>query len=184
MGISVNRLFNFVGEVPVGAPVTNIPLSAEWRNDGPGGAEAITENGELVYLFDAVTITTNLLTLFVKVPQTYVPGKQLILYGSFYSPSNVNTVFFQTSSYLIRQNVDPLSFTTNLRTSTNVAYTNPVNANVYVQVPFDLTSSTGTINSTTVNPGDMLKVVLQRASDTDIAIVRFVPNSTEITYST
>lgn len=182
MGISVNRTFNFVGEVPVGVPVTNIPLSAEWRNDGPNAPEAATENGDLVYLFDQ-GLAQNL-TVFVKVPQTYVPGKQLLLYGSFYSASILNTVLFQTSCYLIRQNIDPLSFTTNVRVSTNAAYTNPLNTNVYSQVTFDLSSATGTINSTSITPGDLLKIVLQRASDTDSATVRFVPNSTEITYAT
>ena len=132
--------------------------------------------------YSALDAGTQKLTLFVKVPDTYVPGKQIILNIGIYSPSASGTILLQSVSYLVRQNLDAITTLANALGSGNTALTNTV-ANQYRKAVLPLTSSIGQINGFAVNPGDLLKVVLSRGTDTDTADIRFVPSITEVKFS-
>lgn len=155
---------------------------ANWN--GTEGTSPVddTENGEKVWLYSALDAGTQKLTLFVKVPDTYVPGKQIILNIGIYSPSASGTILLQSVSYLVRQNLDAITTLANALGSGNTALTNTV-ANQYRKAVLPLTSSIGQINGFAVNPGDLLKVVLSRGTDTDTADIRFVPSITEVKFS-
>lgn len=132
-----------------------------------------------VYKYEAGL--TQKLVMWVKVPDSYVAGRQITMYSSQYSPSTSNTMLLRTVTTLVRKNTDAADSTTNQRTSTNAALTNTV-ANQYREAEFDLTSSTGQINSVSVSPGDLIKIELSRVSDTDTNDVRFIPNATQLKF--
>lgn len=181
MAFTYSKTFDFTDENPVGVTMTTLPVGAEWRADGPNAPEAAVENSDLVYQFSA-GLNQNL-TMYFKVPQGYTFGHQLLLYISYYTASTSGTVLFQATTTLVRQNVDPLSSPANSRASTNTAITNSVAVgNAARMCTIDLTSSTGTINATTILPGDLLLINLSRGTDTDSATVRMIPNSTEISF--
>lgn len=161
--------------------MTNIPISSDWTADGPNAPETATENGELVYLFSAGLAQQ--MTMFIKIPQSFPTAKQINLFLSYYSPGTTGNILFRAQSYLIRRGVDSVDSVTNLMTSTNTSIANLAIANLYNQVQIPLTTSAGLVNSTTVLPGDMLRVNLYRDTDTDGSIVRIVSSSTEATYS-
>jgi hypothetical protein len=137
------------------------------------------EFNELVYLYEN-GLTQNL-QVYLKVPDTYQVGKQVNLRLAHYSPSNSDTVLLRTVATLIRKNLDAMDTSTNTHTSTNTAVTNSV-ANRYREIVCDLTTASGQVNSVAVSPGDILKVVLTRQTDTDTADTRFVPSATEATF--
>lgn len=139
-----------------------------------------TENNEKIWKFTSGE--TQSLTLFVKVPETYIPGKQIKLYMGHYSPSAANTILISTTSYLIRANTDAMDSTTNSHASTNTALTNTV-ANMYRKAVIDLTDASGQINSVAVAAGDLIKVNLIRGTDTDTADIRMIPSITEVKFS-
>jgi len=141
-----------------------------------------SENGEKVWVYSLLDAGVQKLTLFVKVPESYVAGKQITMYLGAYSPSSANTLLLQTVSYLVRQNLDPISTLANAMSSGNAALTNTV-ANMYRKFTVALTSPTGQIAGFAVNPGDMIKVALARGTDTDTADIRFVPSITEVKFS-
>lgn len=155
---------------------------ANWNADGATSPLQDTDNGEKVWLFDTADRGTQKLTLFIKVPQTYIAGRQISLFIGQYSPSTSNTQLLKTTAYLIRKNQDAVGSTTNSRVSTNTSLTNTV-ANQYRQATCDLTDSIGKINSFSVSPGDLIRVDLVRGSDTDSADIRFIPSSTEVKFS-
>lgn len=132
-----------------------------------------------VYKFEAGL--TQKLIMWVKVPDSYVAGRQIKMFGSQYSPSTSNNMLLRTVATLVRKNTDAADSTTNQRTSTNAALTNTV-ANQYRESEFDLTSSTGQINSVSVTAGDLIKIELSRGSDTDTNDVRFIPNATQLKF--
>lgn len=150
-----------------------------WYDGNANAPEAVSENGEKVFLFSAGE--SQKLTWFVKVPQAYVAGQPIKMYINGYSPSSSNTFLLQTTSYLIRKNTDAIDSVTNSRVSTNSAVTNTV-ANQSREIIMDLSSSIGAINSVAISPGDLIRVDLTRGSDSDTAAIRFVPSSTEVTF--
>jgi hypothetical protein len=153
---------------------------ASWYD--PEGYAPLTseENGQQVSLFSQNGEDKHV--LWVKVPNSYLSGRQIKLNLTAYSPSSSNEFLMRTTTTLIRKNNDAVTSTTNQRVSTNTALTNAV-ANQMREIQCDLTSPTGTINSVVVSAGDMLKIELTRASDTDTADVRFVKSATEMLVS-
>lgn len=139
------------------------------------------ENGELVWLFDAVDAGAQFLNLFVKVPASYISGRPINLYIGEYSPSASGTILLSSIAYLIRQNLDAVTSIANSQVSGNSALTNSV-ASQYRLVELPLTNSTGMINGFNASPGDLILVVLQRGTDTDTNSIRFIPSATEITF--
>lgn len=123
-------------------------------------------------------------TLWIKVPQGYLAGRQIFLYLNAYSPSAADQFKFQTVATLIRKNLDAVSSTANQRTANSGDITNTV-ANQDRQLSFDLTSATGQINGFAVSAGDRIKVQLTRIAPggtEDTADIRMVPASTEVKF--
>lgn len=158
----------------------HISAAVSWNPPAGSAPVADEENDEKVYLFEAGA--TNKLVAWLKVPQTYVAGTQILMYIAHYSPSTSDTILLQTTSYLIRKNNDAVTSTANLQASGNSALTNTV-ANRYREVSLPITSSVGLINGVAVNPGDLIRVELARGSDTDTADIRFIPSATEVKFS-
>ncbi len=145
----------------------------------PAGISPIEsrEADEKVYLFESGE--SNKLVATVKVPGSYLSGKQINLKIALYSPSTSNTILLTSTTTLIRKGVDPWDSTTNQHTSTNTALTNTV-SNQYREDVLDLTDSSGLVNGVAVSPGDLLRIELLRGTDTDTADIRFLPNATEV----
>lgn len=145
-----------------------------WTSPDGSGAPSLQENGSTVYQFpDAADVE---LDLFLKVPANYQAGNQVNMTISLYSPSASGTVKMKATTYLVRDNTDAVSSTTNSYPSTNAALTN-ASANRARKTSIDLTTSAGLINSVSVAAGDHLRVVLTRdyANDTDTGAVRVLP---------
>lgn len=138
------------------------------------------ENSTYVYYF--VQGGTSELHCSVQVPSNYIAGQQIYLWASGYSPSSSNNVLMKTQATLIRVNTDSFASTTNQRTSTGVALTN-VSANRLTLFGFDLTDSSGMINSVAVSACDIIKVRLYRDTDTDTADVRIIPGGTSASFN-
>jgi hypothetical protein len=155
---------------------------ANWAADGASSPVEDRENGEKVWLFSQADAGLQKLTLFVKVPQSYIAGRQILMYIGEYSPSAVNTQLMSSIASLVKKDVDAIGSTANQRTSTNTALTNTV-ANQYRQPSLDLTDATGRINAVSVAAGDLIRVDLVRGTDTDTADIRFVPSATEVKFS-
>jgi hypothetical protein len=122
---------------------------------------------------------------WVKVPSNYVSGAQILMRLSHYSPGSSNNFKFQSITSLIRKNLDSVNSVTNQYVSTNSDQA-VSGTNRYLEVIYDLTNSTGQINSVSVSAGDLLKVTLQRVATTgtdDSNSVRMIPSMTEILFS-
>ncbi len=152
---------------------------AVWNAPDGSAPLETDENGEKVWLFQSGL--SQKLVMFLKVPQTYLSGRQIKLYAGHYSPSAANTILIKAQSYLIRKNNDAIDSTANGHTSTNTALTNTV-ANQYREGIIDISDSDGKLNSVAVSPGDLIRVELSRDTDTDTADIRFIPSSTEFTF--
>lgn len=123
---------------------------------------------------------------YVKVPASYTAGSQVKLLSQFYSSGTSGTILLQTRATLIRNGVDVVTSTTNQRTSTNSAVTlsaGTVNEPQFVE--FDLSSTTGAINSVALAANDLIKIRLTRNTTTDTATAsaQFLPTTSEVTFS-
>lgn len=141
------------------------------------------EFGELVYKFADSGGQT--LQTYLKVPNSYLAGRQIKMKLALYSPSTGDNVLLRTTSSLIRKNNDAITDETNQRVSTNTELTNSV-ANQYREIECDITDSSGAINSVAVSAGDLIKVELSRVvgseSSSDSAETRFLPSATEASF--
>lgn len=135
------------------------------------------ENSQDVYKFGPGL--DQKLVVYLKVPDSYLAGRQILMGISQYSPSSSDTQLLTATIGLIRKNNDPITTPFQSRVSTNTALTNTV-ANQLRNTVIDLTSATGQVNGAAVQAGDILKIELERASDTDSADVRFIPTATEV----
>lgn len=138
------------------------------------------EYGNQVFKFAPGNLIESL-TLWLKVPSGYIAGRPLEMRIGQYSPSASNTQLLRAVTTLIRKGVDAVSSTTNQYTSTNAALTNTVTDQLRETI-LDLSTSLGAINAVAIAPGDMIKVVLSRVTDTDTADVRFIPSATEVKF--
>jgi len=120
----------------------------------------------------------------LRVPQSYVAGSPIKVLLPVLSLQSADTNLMQTLATLVRTGTDAYTSTTNQRTSTNSAVTNTGGTqNKFQTVTLDLTSTTGTINSVAVAPGDLILVRLTRGTDTNNNDI-FVPAfSAEVTFS-
>jgi len=153
---------------------------ANWQASPGNEPQESSENGEKVWLFE--TGAGQKLVLFVKVPQSYLQGRQIKLYLGMYSPSAANTILLETDCYLIRKNVDAVSSVANKHDSGNTALTNTV-ANQYREAELELTDATGQVNGFAVQAGALLRIELIRGTDTDTDDIRFIPSATEVKFS-
>jgi hypothetical protein len=124
------------------------------------------------------------LTLWVKVPAGFIPGRQIRARLGYYSPGSSDVVRMQTTATLIRRGVDPINSLSNQYVSTNPDLPLSI-ANAYQEVNHDLSSTLGAVNGFSVQPGDILKVELQRVAPSgtdDNEEVRFIPSVTELVF--
>lgn len=155
--------------------------SLKWVEDGPS-PELIKEANVEVYAYSLADAGSQALYALVRVPTSYVAGRQISLKIPVYSISASNTFLIQSVATLIRTGTDTFSSTTNQRTSTNTAITaSGGNQNIPQSVVLDLTSSTGQVNGVAVTAGDYIIVKLQRGSDSDTADVRALTFASEVT---
>lgn len=150
--------------------------------EGVNSATPLFENSLEVYGFDQGL--SQALYTSVKVPNSYTAGNPIKMRSEFYSPDSSGNVLFQTVTTLIRAGTDTISSTTNQRTSTNSAVTlGAGTVNIPQSVTFDLTSSSGQINSVSVSPNDILIIQLLRGSDTATSTARHMVYSSEVSFS-
>lgn len=146
-----------------------------------GSAPIETEEFEQnVYLYE--TGAGQKLVAFVKVPEGYLAGRQIKLYAGIYSPSASNTILLKADASLIRVDTDAIDVPAGTHASTNTALTNTL-ANMARVAEIDLTTALGLIAGFSVQPGDIIKIELERGTDTDTADIRFIPSSTELKFS-
>jgi hypothetical protein len=155
--------------------------SLRWVEDANAPIPEV-ENLQQVYMYSA-GLGQSLYAL-IKVPQSYIAGFPIALKMSFYSPDSSGTALLQTVATLIKSGVDVISDTTNQRTSTNAAVTlSAGTVNIPQVVSFDLTSTTGQINSIAVAANDLIKVQLTRGTDTATSDIRALTYGTEATFT-
>lgn len=122
----------------------------------------------------------------IRVPSGYTAGQQIKLRITAFAGGSSNTFLMQTLSTLIRTGTDAISSTTNQRTSTNTAITQSgATTNIPQSIVFDLSSSTGEINSVAVSGGDLILVRLTRdyANDTATDTVYVPVYGAEVTFN-
>lgn len=169
-------------KTPVGSGAGGGGGGANWQPIAGYSPLEDFEYNEKVWLFQQGE--GQQLTLWVKVPNGYISGRQITLKFHAYSPSVSDKWKMQATSTLIRKNNDAITSTTNQNVANGGDYTNTV-ANRLVEQTIILSSSSGTINSIAVSAGDLLKVVLERVAPTgtdDANDIRFIPSSTEVLF--
>lgn len=155
--------------------------SLRWYEQGPA-PELVEEYG--VQSRGFIAGDSQSLYTAVKVPNSYQAGNPVTLRMPFYSGGNAGTALLRTQTTLIRSGTDAMSSTTNQRTSTNSA---PTLAAGTVNEPqatnFDLTSSTGEVNSVAIAAGDLLLVRLYRDTDTATAELKALTDAAEVSFT-
>jgi|GEM_PF-4496211 len=165
--------------LPVGSGGSGGAL--RWVEDAEAPVSDIEFNSQ-VYFYTAGE--TQNLYAWVKVPASYVAGQQINLRMSAYSPDTSGNILISTQSTLIRAATDAMDSTTNQRTSTNTAITlGAGTVNEPQSIVFDLTSTSGQINSVSVAAGDLIKVRLFRGTDTATGDVRALVYATEASFT-
>lgn len=154
--------------------------SLQWIEDDLAPAPAI-DNHMQIYNFQS-GLGQGLYAL-VKVPNSYVAGKQIKMIMAFYSPDSSGTGLLSTVSTLIRPGTDTAGSTTNQRTSTNVAVSlGAGTVNIPQNVTFDLTDSTGKINGVSVAANNYIIIQLTRGSDTGTSDLSALVYDCELTF--
>lgn len=154
-------------------------IALKWNGAAGSSPLSAEEFNDLVFKF--VAGEANKVIAYLKVPESRSAVKQGFIKANFYSPATSGTFKFAIKSYLIRKDLDALDSVTNLHTSQIVTVTNTSPANTMRELSFDITASTGKINSLDVVAGSTLRLELYRETgDTDTSDVRFVPASTEV----
>ena len=141
------------------------------------------EYDEKIWKFETGSLEA--LTLWVRVPTSYIAGTQVSMKASFYSPSAANMWKMQAVAALIRKNNDAIDGVANLNTANSGDITNAV-AKRMREISITLSDSGGLINSLAISPGDIIKVTLSRIAPSgtdDTADVRFIPSSTEVSFT-
>ena len=185
---STLRLYNkggllFVREnggaiTPVGSGGGGGGGGADWKGSALENTEFSQKTKEFAYGGSQVE------ALYLKVPQGYIAGRQILMYLGHYSPSSSLNFKMQTTSTLIRKNLDAIDSTANQNVDDSGDITNTV-ANQYRELLFEITNATGQINGFSVSPGDVIKVELTRiapAGSEDTDDIRMVPTTTEVKF--
>lgn len=175
---------NSAGTVaPVGSGGGGGGGGANWQVVSGSAPIDSFEYDERVWLFEQGQ--SQALTLWVKVPSSYLAGTKISLLGLFYSPSAINNWKMQAAATLVRKGTDAITTTTNVNTLNSGDKTNTL-ANKLTEISIDLSSAFGAINSVSVSAGDIIKIQLSRIATTgtdDTADLRFIPSSTEVLFS-
>lgn len=140
------------------------------------------ENNVLVFKFENA-LAQELYTTLV-VPDWYQTGRQIKLNVLAYSAGTSGNILLRTQSTLIRSETDDVASTTNQRTATNSAINmSSSNDSELQKISFDLTDSSGAVNSVAVSPQDLLIVRLYRDTDTDTSDISLVAKSGRVLWS-
>lgn len=168
-------------KTPVGSGSGGGGGGANWQPVAGLSPVESYEFDEKVWMFESGA--GQALTLWSKVPNGFISGRQPIFKGAFYSPSTANQFKFQIEATLIRKNNDAITSTTNVNIANSGDITNAV-ANRMRELSIDLASTLGAINGVAISAGDIIKLKLVRIAGTseDTADVRFIPSSTEVLY--
>lgn len=190
-GASKVRLY-YKGGVWYGRSASGITPLGSGGGGGGGGANWVPVSGlgpvqdneydEKVWLFEQGA--GQKLTLWAKVPTSYLAGRQIKMKGGFYSPSAADDWKVQAVCTLIRKNNDAVTSVANQNTSNSGDIVNAV-ANRFNEISLDLSTTLGAINSVAVQPGDLIKIEISRIAPTgteDTADLRFIPSSTEVIF--
>lgn len=141
----------------------------------------VLQNNIRSYEFEAAL--TQYLYAVIKVPANYTAGNQVSLKSVFYSADTSGNALLQTLATLIRTGTDAVSSTTNQRTSTNAAISlSGATQNIPQAVTFDLSSTTGQINSVSITAGDLILIRLTRGTDTATGSVYAPVYATEVSF--
>lgn len=163
---------------PLGSGGGGGGAGANWQGD----ALEEEEFGQNVYRYaqgDAAKMT-----LFVKVPDSYLAGRQVAMELGAYSPAASNDWKMQVVSTLIRQGQDAVNSTANQETNNTGDIVND-QAYEYAKLSVDVSTAIGQINGFAVNPGDLIKLELTRiapAGTEDTEDIRFIPSATEVKF--
>lgn len=151
-----------------------------WHIDQPGGPLVAVEFDEEVFYFNEDANQS--IHVWIRVPDSFFETNQIKLFISAASSGTSGDFSFRMTSTLIEKDTDPIDDTTDTKTQT-VSKTSTV-ARQYRELQFDVTDSSGEINSTPVQAGDLIKIKIDRPTgDTDTGLLRFVPSGTEVTFS-
>lgn len=156
---------------------------ANWQPVSGAAPTPDFEYDERIWKFEQGALQA--LTLWVKVPSSYLAGSPISLKLNHYSPSSTLNYKFLSTATLVRKGIDAITTSTNQRVSSNSDVVNTL-SNQLTEVTYDLSSSLGVVGAQAVSPGDILKVVVQRvapAGSEDLADLRFIPSSTEISFT-
>lgn len=151
-----------------------------WNGVAAAAAVGSYEFDQFVYAFTQGSAQS--ITAYLKVPESYIAGKQISLKAYFYSPSLLGSFRFQSTATLVRKNNDQVNSTTNQLNVNTSDITNST-TNQLRDSTLAVTSTTGTINAVAVSAGDLIKITLTRVAPTlteDTGDVRFIPDLTEV----
>jgi hypothetical protein len=158
--------------------------SIEWleSSNAPTPAVDNTGSGVPLQVYTYQSSLTQFLYTIIKVPTSYVAGNPIKLKMDFYSPDSSGTALMQTVSTLVRQGIDTISSVANQRLSTNSSVTlGGGTVNIPQSVIFDLSDTSGKINSVSISPGDYVLVSMSRGSDTATSDLRVPVYGAEMT---
>ena len=146
-----------------------------WNDDAAMSPERVTEFGQDVFKFTDADAGTQKLNTVIKVPDDYL-GAQIGLYINKYSPgAGSNSILLQSTAYLVRDGIDGMDTTANSHASGNSAVTIAAPNRVHSSF-LPLTDVNGKINGVDVSPGDIIKIELERGTDSDSEDIRLLPS--------
>ena len=156
---------------------------ANWQPVSGLGPIEDYEFDEKVLRFEAGALQA--ITLWVKVPTSYLAGRPIKFKGAFYSSAAAGDFKFEAVATLIRKNNDAINSSANQNTADSGDVVNAV-AYRMRELSIDLSTSLGAINSLAVSPGDIIKIELSRVTPSgteDTEDIRFIPSSTEVLFT-
>jgi len=142
---------------------------------------ASVENEAQVYNFEAAG--TQYLYADIRVPTTYLAGRQIKMKMTYYTPDTSGTALLTALATLIITGTDAIDSVTNQRTSSNSAATVSGAANLLRSAEFDLTDASGAVNSVAVTGGDLIRIRLTRGTDTATSELRALVFGAEVIFS-
>jgi hypothetical protein len=118
----------------------------------------------------------------IPVPKKY-QGKQITLRIVGYSSGTSDTVRMQSAATLLTPDTTVADSSANTRISSAAAITLDSTSNKLRAITLDLTDTDGHINGVKVKPGDILRVVLRRDTDTSTADFKVIKDSSEVSFA-
>lgn len=170
------ELYTWIGwlDYNVGNGLGGGGASVNWMESAALTPIPVFENNIQVYSYDPGN-TGQALVAALGVPKGYNSGSKITLTSRVYSASTSGTLLFRTLTTLVRTGLDPVTSTTNQRSSTNAALTlSSPTVNVPQIITCDLTDESGKVNGVSVSSGDLLIVQLLRGQDTSTASARCI----------